>query len=205
MNINLNITSMKEIKDNLIVLVGFNNEGKYSLVYIEVDKNDNIQCTMKREIPYEIKPDKYSIKKLTDNYFLILLKCNAFIVINTNTKEITSKHINNISSLFLYGETKVFENYFFNYVLEKNRENELIFRQYKAKISELSEKHFKFKYGKNLFINIKNKFNAVGLLFEKKEDNDIALNVSDNKTESLNVKVIFVVGDNNIMILNYYP
>ena len=204
-NINLNITSMKEIKDNLIVLIGFNNEGKYYLIYLEVDKNDNIRCTMKREISYEIKPDNYSIKKLTDDYFLILLKCNAFIVINTNTKEITSKHINNISSSFLYGETKVFENYFYNYVLEKNNENQLIFRQYKAKISDLSEKQFKFKYGKNLYINIKNKFNVVGLLFEKREDNDKTMNVSDNKTEELNVKVIFVAGDNFIMLFNYYP
>ena len=204
-NINLNITSMKEVKDNLIVLIGLNNEGKYYLVYLEVDKNDYIRCTMKREISYEIKPDNYSIKKLTDDYFLILLKYNAFIVINTNTKEITSKHINNISSSFLYGETKVFENYFYNYVLEKNSENQLIFRQFKAKISELSEKQLKFKYGKNLLINIKKKFNVVGLLFEKREDNDKTMNVSDNKTEALNVKVIFVAGDNVIMIFNYYP
>ena len=196
---------MKEIRNNLIAIIVFKNDWKNFLLYLEVDKNNNIQFKMKKEIPYSLNEDKNSIKKLTDDYFLILLKESGFIIINSNNKEIFLKYFNNISSSLLYGEIKVFEDYFYNYILEKTIGNEFIFKQSKSKICELSQQKVEIKYGKHFLLKINDKINIIGLLFEKKEEKNNNVINCDNKTEKFNTKVIIVAGDNNILIFNYYP
>lgn len=197
-DINNNIISIKEIRDNLVVLIVSINEGNYLLFYLDIDKSNNIKFSSKKQIAYQLNPDKNSIKKLNDDYFLIFLKENGFIIINTNKKEITSKIINNNLSPLLYGETRILGDYFYIYMIERKNENELMFKQCKAKINELFEEK-KIQSGKE--INIYFNFNSIGLLFE---NNDGVIRYPlDMKNEKFNTKVVIVSEDTNIIIFDY--
>lgn len=68
----------------------------------------------------------------------------------------------------------------------------------------------KFKSGKDFLLNFKNQINKIGIFFEKNEINiinNINKYVPNNSTVigNFTVEVVLVVGEDKIIIFNYYP
>ena len=210
---NYNIFSMKEIKDNLIVASMLNeNNGKkyYSLLYLEIDNDNNIKVLENKSTNFELNSDKKSIQKINDNYFLVLLDKVGFIIINIDKKDI-SKKISDKNSSFLFVESKLYEEYLYTFIIKKNIiDNTLIFKQYKCKVEDISKDLLRFKSGKDFVLNFKNQFNKIGIFFEENEINNINdMNkfVPNNSyvIGNFTVEVVLVVGEDKIIIFNYYP
>ena len=209
---NYNIFTMKEIQDNLIVAsmqIETNGKKHYSLLYLQID-NNNIKVLDIKPIHFELNTDKNSIQKINDNYFLVLLNFVGFVIIETNKKDITKKIIDKKAS-FLFVESKLYKEYLYTFVIKKNIiDNNLIFKQYKCKIEDFSKDLVKFKSGKDFLLNFKNQINKIGIFFEENEINiinNINKYVPNNSTVigNFTVEVVLVVGEDKIIIFNYYP
>ena len=208
---NFKIIDIKEVCDNLVVISmtweNNNNTNSYYLLYLNIDKDNNLNIIDNKKIYYELCPNKNSIKKINDNYFLILLNKNGFILIDIEKREIFKKISFNNNLLLYILETKLCGEYLYNFVIEENiEENKLIFKQYKSNISEILNNKIIFESGQELYLNLKNKFKNIGIFFEKKENkNQTDIQDNTNEKENINIDVILVVGYNKIILFNYYP
>ena len=204
-NNNIEIITMKEIYDNLIVInLVFKNKDieTYYLLYLEI--NDTIKLKTSNKIEFELSKEKNSIKKINDDYFLILLQKIGFIIINRKTREISEKIIEK-NKLFYFLESKLCSKYLYYYVIQKNvNDNKLIFKQYNINILDnLSNNKSIIKSGKEFCLNFKQKINDLGIIFQEKEDNHYD-HIDDNRGGNYNIQVILVIGDNQMLIFNYY-
>lgn len=201
------IFSMKEISENSIVL-GMEWKNKnyelYYLLYIEINENNTVKAKMNKQILYELNNDKNCIQKINNEYFLVVLKKFGFIIINYNTKEIIKKFIEE-NIIFAFLESRLIDDYLYYFVIEKkNEDNKLIFKKYKSIMSEyLLNGVTKLIPGKDFILNFKNKFNKIGIILEKVKTNNILTNDISEKN-IYNTEVVIVVGDNKLIIFNYY-
>ena len=203
-NYNNEIISMKEIYDNLIVIyIVIKNKGieSYYLLYLEI--NDRIKLKNSNKIEFELSKEKNSIRKINDDYFLILLQKEGFIIINRKTREISKKIIDK-NKIFYFLESKLFDNYLYYYVIQKNvNDNKLIFTQYNINILDnLINDKTNINSGKEFCLNFRQKINDIGIIFHVKEDNNN--HIGYYKEDFHNIQVILVLGNNQILIFNYY-
>ena len=133
-----------------------------------------------------------------------MLKKFGFIIINYNTKEIIKKFIEE-NIIFVFLESRLIDDYLYYFVIEKkNEDNKLIFKKYKSNMSEyLLNGVTKLIPGKDFILNFKNKFNKIGIILEKVKTNNILTNDNSEK-DIYNTEVVIVVGDNKLIIFNYY-
>ena len=205
--INYIIFSMKEISENSIVLgMEWRNKNYqlYYLLYIDINENNTVKTKMNKQILYELNNDKNCIQKINNEYFLVVLKRFGFVIINYNTKEIIKKFIDE-NTIFAFLESKLIDDYLYYFVIEKkNEDNKLIFKKYKSLMSEyLLNGVTKLIPGKNFFLNFKNKFNKIGIILEKVKTNNILTNDNSEK-DVYSTEVVIVVGENKLIIFNYY-
>ena len=201
------IFSMKEIKKNLIVLAfkcetnNYNNT--FFLLYLEIDNHNIMKVIAKKHIQNELSEDKNAIQKINDSFFLVILNKIGFLIIDSNKKEIIKKTFFNSSSILVL-ESIIFDEYLYNFVIEKNnQENKITFKQYKSKIEEIYKDKMKMEPGKDFFLNFKNNLNKIGIFFEKKENNNQKF--INNEDENLTIEIVLVFGYNKIIIFDYYP
>ena len=147
-------------------------------------------------LSYILNDNKNAIQKINDTFFLVLLNKIGFIIINNKTKEITKKLIDE-KTIILWMENRLINDYLYFYVIEKNvKENKLNFKKYISNLSDFfSNSQIKLITGENYLLRFENAFNRVGILMEQIDKNNIDIN---------NIKIVLVVGDNKLIIFDYY-